>query len=154
MGTEGLNLDQKVVVKNIANWIVGFARIDGMGDISIPANGTVRLTRNEIISQVQNGNKLFTGTDGVGSHATLYVMDEPTRKELEFDTEETTQNVYTDDKMKALFDIRTLSKFKNEFKKEIVTRAEKCAAVNAIQTLKLNNYDKIQFVLEYTGYKL
>ncbi|MBS6715045.1 MAG: hypothetical protein KH231_06185 [Dialister sp.] len=154
MGTEGLNLDQKVVVKNIANWIVGFARIDGMGDISIPANGTVRLTRNEIISQVQNGNKLFTGTDGVGSHSTLYVMDEPTRKELEFDTEETTQNVYTDDKMKSLFDIRTLSKFKNEFKKEIVTRAEKCAAVNAIQTLKLNNYDKIQFVLDYTGYKL
>ena len=85
---EELNLDQKVTVKNIAGWSVGFARIDGIGDVTITAEGSTRLSRNEIISQVQNGNRLFTGTDGNGSHATLYIDDAPTRKEIGFDSED------------------------------------------------------------------
>ena len=58
---EELNLDAKVTVRNIAGWTVGFARIaDGYGDVTITPNGSTRLSRNEIISQVQSGNRLFT----------------------------------------------------------------------------------------------
>ena len=71
-----LNLEEKVTVKNIAGWSVGFARLADMrGDVVIPAEGTVRLSRNEIIMQTQNGNRLFTGTDTRGSHATLFIED-------------------------------------------------------------------------------
>ena len=68
-----LNLEEKVTVKNIAGWTVGFKRIESQGDVTIPKEGTVRLTRSEIIAQTQSGNRLFNGTDDRGSHATLYI---------------------------------------------------------------------------------
>ena len=83
---EELNLETKVTVKSIADWTVGFARrADGYGDITIAPKGSVRLSRNEIITQVQNGNKLFAGIDGVGSHPTLIIEDAPTRIEVGFE---------------------------------------------------------------------
>ena len=55
---EKLNLEEKVTVKNLAGWTVGFARLsDIRGDVSIPPEGTARLSRNEIIMQTQNGNR-------------------------------------------------------------------------------------------------
>ena len=97
---EELNLDAKVTVKSIAGWNTGFARkVEGIGDVNIAPNGSVRLSRNEIIGQVQSGNKLFTGVDGVGSHATLYIDDKATRIEVEFENENTTQNVFSDSKV-------------------------------------------------------
>ena len=86
--TKELNLEQKVTVKSIAGWNVGFPKLTETGDALIAPGGSARFTRNEIITQVQNGNKLFVGIDGMGSHATLYIEDADTRKELEFDTDE------------------------------------------------------------------
>ena len=37
-----VNLEQKVTLKNIAGWTVGFKRIEGDGDVTIPPEGTVR----------------------------------------------------------------------------------------------------------------
>ena len=55
-----LNMDQKVTVRNIAGWPVGFRRIETQGDVMIPKEGTVRLSRSEIIAQIQSGNRLFS----------------------------------------------------------------------------------------------
>ena len=146
--TKELNLDQKVTVRNLAAWPVTFRRIDGTGDINIPPNATARMTRNEIISQVQNSNKLFAGKDGVGSHATLFVEDAPTRIEVGFDDadEKRQQNVFSDDKVKTSFE--------NKLKTEIVTRAEKRALIDSIKRLKLNDYEKIRTIEQYTGIKM
>lgn len=153
-----LNLDAKVTVRSIAGWTVGFARIaDGAtGDVSITRRGTARLTRNEIIAQVQNGNKLFTGIDGKGSHATLIVEDTPTRVELDFESEDGSvkQKVFSNELVKSLFKITSQSAFESELKESIRTRAEKFALFEAIRELKLNDYSKIRFVEDYTGYKL
>lgn len=150
-----LNLDEKVTVRNIAGWSVGFPKITEVGDVHVAAGGSIRLTRNEIISQVQNGNKLIAGFDGYGSHATLFVDDADTRKELEFESEDgkRKQDVYSDDKLKSIFALKTYKTFCDRFTEAFVTRAEKHAAISAIKKLKLNEYDKIQFVKEYTGYK-
>lgn len=151
------DLDKKVTVKNIAGWTVGFARkADGIGDVSIAPNGSIRLSRNEIIAQCQTGNKLFTGTDGLGSHATLYVDDAETRVELGFADAKSkkAQLVYSDKKLKELFAIANLEQFKVAFSEAIRTRAEKYASVEGIRRLKLNEYDKIRFVADYTGYKV
>ena len=154
--TKELNLDQKVTVRNLAAWPVTFRRIDGTGDINIPPNATARMTRNEIISQVQNSNKLFAGKDGVGSHATLFVEDAPTRIEVGFDDvdEKRQQNVFSDDKVKSLFAIKTKNSFENKLKTEIVTRAEKRALIDSIKRLKLNDYEKIRTIEQYTGIKM
>ena len=154
---EELNLDTKVTVRSIADWNTGFARkVDGVGDINIPPLGTIRLSRSEIIGQVQAGNRLFSGTDGRGSHATLIIDDIPTRVELDFETKDgkVKQNVFSDDKIKSLFAITSTDSFKEKFKDEIVTRAEKYATIKAIERLGLDGYSKIRFIEDYTGYKL
>ena len=151
---EELNLDAKVTVKNIAPWDEGFVRIsDGYGDVNIAPNGKIRLSRNEIMAQVQRGNKLFCGINGTGSHATLYIDDEPTRKELDFDNEDGPQMVFFNLDLKRLFEYKRQDVFEREFKKWIVTRAEKIAVMEAMKAAKVNDYAKIRFAEEYTGYK-
>ena len=153
-----LNLDEKVTVRSIAGWNVGFARVaDGaIGDVNIAKRGTARLTRNEIIAQVQNGNKLFVGIDGNGSHATLIIEDTPTRVEVDFETEDgsTKQQIFSNDLVKELFKIQNQATFESRLRDAICTRAEKYAIIEAIKELKLNDYSKIRFVESYTGYRL
>lgn len=152
---EELNLETKVTVRNIAGWTVGFARrADGYGDITISPKGSVRLSRNEIITQVQNGNKLFSGTDGVGGHATLIIEDAPTRIEVGFENEKNEHKVFSDALVDYLFGIESTEEFEMKFKESIRTRAEKYAVIDAIKRLGINDYSKIRFVENYTGYRL
>lgn len=151
-----LNLDEKVTVRNIAGWNVGFARLADMkGDVVVPADGTVRLTRNEIIMQTQNGNRLFNGIDTIGSHATLFIEDKDTRVEVEFESEDgkRKQDVLSEDKVKYMFNLKTDKSFAENLEKNIVTRAEKYALVKMIKRMKLNDFSKMKMVENYTGYK-
>lgn len=149
-----LNLDAKVTVKNLAGWNVGFARIqDGIGDVNIVAEGSIRLSRNEIIAQIQSGNKLFTGVDGRGSHATLYIDDAPTRYEVDFESKRCPQAILTDKVVNDLFSLNQ-SEFERQLPEKVVTRAEKYAVMNLIKKLKLDGYQKIRFTERYTGYTL
>ena len=111
-----LNMEQKVTLRNIAVWTTGFRRIEGDGDVTIPPEGTARVSRAEVIAQVQNGNRLLTGIDDRGSHATLYIDDEPTRIEVDFESKEDkiTQQVLTTDVVKKLFDYKTIKTFEDK----------------------------------------
>lgn len=152
-----LSLDTKVTVRNIAGWSVGFARIaDGIGDVTLPPDGSTRLSRNEIIAQVQSGNKLFAGTDGRGSHATIIIDDADTRIYLDFETAEgdQKQEVFTDAKLKALFELKSQANFEKKLPSVVLTRAEKYAAIQAIKRMGLNDYSKIRYIENYTGYRL
>lgn len=151
---EEFDLEKKVTVKSIADWQTGFKRLNDMGEVNIAPNGTMRLTRNEIISQAQSGNKLFTGIDGRGSHATLVIDDEATRKELGFETDYEKQNVFNEKKVKDMFLINNENEFETRLKDEIITRAEQYAIVATIRKLKLNDYAKIRIVERYTGFKI
>lgn len=151
---EELNLDAKVTVKNIADWNVGFVRrVDGYGDVSIAPKGSIRLSRNEIIAQVQSGNKLFTGTDGFGSHATLYIDDAPTRKEVGFETDDTLQKMFFNVSIKDLFSIKKQADFEAKFVDLIYTRAEKSAVMEAMKKTGVNDFAKIRFAEQHTGYR-
>ena len=145
-----LNLEQQVTVKSIAGWTTGFARMLTVGDVSIPNRGSIRLSRNEIISQVHNNNNLFNGIDGFGSHATLIIEDEPTLNEVGFNSD----NQFSDKLVKNLFDIRDQNEFEIELKRRIVTRAERYALMVSIIKQGLNDFSKIRFCETYTGYKM
>lgn len=150
-----LNLDAKVTVKNIADWTVGFQRkVDGMGDVSIAPRGSVRISRNEIIAQCQTGNRLFLGTDNVGSHATLIISDTPTRVEVGFESEDGTvkQNVFSDELVQKVFGIKDQKKFETAFQDAFQSRAEQYAAIEAVRRLSINDYKKVRFAEKYTGY--
>lgn len=145
-----LNLEQQVTVKSIAGWTTGFARMLTVGDVTIPSRGSIRMSRNEIISQIHNNNNLFNGIDGYGGHATLIIEDKPTLKEVGFNSD----NQFSDGIVKTLFEIRNQGEFEDELKKKIVTRAEKYALMVSIIKQNLNDFSKIRFCETYTGYKM
>ena len=151
---EEIRMEDKITVTSIAPWATGFRRILTVGDVSIAPNGTIRLSREEVLAQGQSNNKLLTGIDGIGSHATLYIEDEWTRKELGFDTDDKKQTVINKKLVKDMFDKKTLPAFKKAVEETIVTRAEKFSLLSIIKTLKINEYDKIAFCEEYCGAKV
>lgn len=148
-----LNLDTKVTVKNLAGWDVTFARKhEGTGAVIVTKEGKQRLSRNEIQAQVNDGNKLFVGV-GNGKHATIYIEDEATRKWVGFEEDGVPQEVFTDKLVQDLFDM-SQSDFEAKLPIYIVTRAEKYALIEAIKRLGFNDYRKIIFASNYTGYKI
>ena len=147
--TSKINFEQKITIRNLADWNVGFVKNDTTGDVAIAPRGTTRISRAEVISQVENSNKLFVGT-GNGNHATIYIEDETTRKIVEFDN----QQILTSDVVKDLFKITSLPKFKSELKNRIVTRAEKFALIKFIKDLNLDSHSKIEICENYCGVTL
>ena len=153
MNEKEIKLDEKVVVRSIAPWVTGSRRILSVGDIQIQPNGTVTVSREELIAQAQSGNKLLTGVDGKGSHATLYIDDEWTRKELEFETDDEKQKVLNIDEIKRIFGLKTMNAFKKNIEENVLTRAEKVFLMETIKAQKFNDYEKIMFCEKYTGNK-
>lgn len=148
-----LNLEQKITIRSIAEWDTGFRRVDGTGDIQLAPNGTYRISRGEVIAQCQNGNRLLTGVDGQGSHATIIIEDEPTRREVNFDIPEEgiKQNILTEQSVKDLFDTKSIKTFEAKLHEMVVTRAEKHAIISYIRKLKLNDYEKNRIVEHWTN---
>ena len=100
---------------------------------------------------------LFTGIDGVGSHATLYIEDAATREELDFDNkkEKKVQKILTPELVAKLFSYKGMSKtFKDKVSEYIVTSAEKSAVMMMIKKGNYNDYEKIRFIENYTGHKM
>lgn len=148
-----LNMDDKIQIKNLCEWKVGFRRLDGVGDIIINPNGFVKVPRGEVYSQVQSGNNMFTGTDGLGSHARIYIDDTDTRVDLEFEDPENkrVQLVVDDNKIKELFAIKAKTAFEKAVRETVITNAEKARLAHSVKKFKLNELDKAQFIEEYTG---
>lgn len=146
--------EKKVLVKSIAGWTTGFQRIESNGDVTIPPMGSVRLQASEIITQVQNGNLLFNGTDGQGAHATLFINDKATRIEANYEDENTCQKFVTNELIKKIFDEKNQKDFEEKIKDSVITRAEKSFLMESIKSLKFNDYQKIAFCENYTGIRL
>ena len=148
--TTAVKLDDKVLVTSIAPWQTGFARKLSTGDITFAPNGVQRLSREEIIAQIQDNNRLFTGIDGRGSHATLYVHDDYVLNEVDFDN----QSILDDVTVKNIYTQYSGKDFEDAIKAAVVTRAEKYALIMIIRKLKLNDYAKNRCCEDYTGYHI
>ena len=151
-----INMDEKVTVINLAPWNVGFPNSIGRGDTTFAPSAKVRVKREELVDQISAGNKLLAGLDSYGSHATLYIDDEDTRKYLEFDSEDgkRKQNVINDEKVQKWFELKTQNSFEKNIKENVVTRAEKAFLLASIKRLKLDSYEKISFCNEYCKFRL
>lgn len=151
-----INMDEKVTVANIAPWNVGFPNSIGRGDTCFPPSAKIRVKREELVDQISAGNRLLAGFDSYGSHATLYIEDADTRKYLEFDSEngKRTQNVINKDKVLKWFGLKTQASFEKNIKENVITRAEKQFLLKAINDLKLDSYEKIEFCKNYCKFSL
>ena len=136
--TKSLSMEEKITLKNLANWMVGFNKIESNGEVNINAGGSVRVSRAEVISQYENGNKLLRG-DGNGTHATIYIDDKATRDYLDITSELIDKN-----KVKKIFAINGLDDFRNEIYKTFTTQAEKVLLIKIIRECGFNDFNKIR----------
>lgn len=151
---EELNLDKKITLRNLTNWPTSITRTDNKSvEIMIVPYGSIRLERGEVIAQSQTNNRDINGTDGKGSHATIYIEDEPTRIELGFDSPDgkRKQLVFSDELVKEIFDIKKQDEFEKRFKETFSDTLEKYAVIDAIKRLGINDYAKIRFAERSTG---
>lgn len=136
--TKPLSMEEKIMLKNLANWMVGFNKIESNGEVNINAGGSIRVPRAEVISQYENGNKLLRG-DGDGTHATIYIDDKATRDYLDITSELIDKN-----KVKKIFAINGLDDFRNEIYKTFTTQAEKVLLIKIIRECGFNDFNKIR----------
>lgn len=146
-------LEKRVSVHNISNWKIGMNLKNEQGSVEFTPNGIQRVARNELMSQMNSNNVSLLGIDGKGSHATLYIDDAPTRRWLGFETKDEPQKIFTDDVARKLFEM-SFEDYKRELPNYIVTRAEKYALSEAITRLKFNDYRKIMYAKDYTGFPI
>ena len=78
------------------------------------------------------------------------MQDKRVLRELGFEYADT----FSDDVVSKLFGIANQGEFESQVRDKIRTRAEKYAFMASIAKLGLNDYSKIRFAEEYTGYKL
>lgn len=121
--------NNNVLVNNLCAWPLSFWRKAGQGDIEIPANARnyPLLSFEEVLAQIQTGNRMFTGTDGMGNHARIQIVDDEQRKQLfGMESVETDAPTLLDlDAVKALLAIRTKAKFNEQLQAMVTTTAEK-----------------------------
>ncbi|AMR10800.1 hypothetical protein AB684_11615 [Bacillus licheniformis] len=150
-----IDLDKKITIKNLCTWDLYFKKLESYGDFRLPANGIRQITVGEVQSQVYDNVKMFVGTDGKGSHAKVYIDDKETRVHLGFEAEEkgSEQNVITPERIKQILSYKTLKAFKENIENEIKLESEKAQLIEVAKKEKINDYEKIKFIEEYTGYK-
>lgn len=149
------NLDEKVLIKNLCEWDLYFPRIENPGDVKIPQKGVTRLSRGEIQAQVFANNSMFSGTDGKGNHAKIYIEDKETRVLVGFEDEDSkeTQKVLTPERVKEILEYKQQKTFEKKIEEEVVLDSEKVLLIEEAKRQKVNDYDKIKFIEEYTGHK-
>lgn len=151
-----VDANKKVTLKNLTSWDLTFKRINTLGDVIIPARGKIAMLSEEVMAQIYNNNRLFVGDDGKGSHARIFIEDEEIRCEAEFENKQSKKNqdILTDEKLKEIFSLKTLVSFKKNIQEKIKSQAEKAKVIEYAKTHKINDHDKIEFLQEYTGFKL
>lgn len=118
-----------VLVNNLCAWPLYFRRAMGQGDVRVPAGAKKYpvCSFDEALTQIQLGNTLFVGTDGLGGHARLQIIDDEQRKQLfGIEEENTVAPVVLDaDSVKALLGLKSKAKFNDMLSKLVSTDAEK-----------------------------
>lgn len=121
--------NNNVLVNNLCAWPLSFWRKAGQGDIEIPANARnyPLLSFEEVLAQIQTGNRMFTGTDGMGNHARIQIVDDEQRKQLFGlgDTETEAPVLLNLDTVKELLAIKSKGKFNDQLRAMVTTDAEK-----------------------------
>lgn len=126
-----MEMTDKVLIDNLCNWPLYFRRLNGIGDVRVPAlaKNFSALDVAEVQMQIQNRNTMFTGDDDsrMGDHARLFIVNDAQRKMLLGLPEESEEDavVLTVDAIKKLFSIRKKEDFQTALENLVKTDAEK-----------------------------
>lgn len=125
---DDLKPSDRVEIRNLRAWELSFVPRDGnieqvtKGIIIKPASKNM-FKLSEIEDQVNNGNELFCGLDGLGAHASLQIVD-PIVREYVFG-ELTNPVQLTEEAVIELLAIESKSAFNKRLSDLVVTNSEK-----------------------------
>ena len=124
-----LVLTDRIPITNLNDWELHFVSTETDKDIVIPAraNKIRKLTLAEIDGQVQSGNKMFVGIDGMGNNACIKIEDEDAfRYVFRLDANEPVAVKVLDlDTVKKLIQITDKKKYEKELRELVVTNSDK-----------------------------
>ena len=124
---DDLKPSDRVEVRNLRAWEVSFIPRDGNAEqvtkgIIIAPNSKTMFKLSEVEDQVNNGNELFCGLDGLGSHASLQIVD-PIVREYVFG-EPTNPVQLTVDAVSELLSLENRSEFENRLSELVATNSD------------------------------
>lgn len=150
--------ETKVAIDNLTNWDLYFSRIGGVGDIKVPASvkNFGMIPFEEIQMQIQTGNVMFIGSDGIGSHARLRIVDDEARATLFGMEEDVKVDVLTLDAVKALLAIKAKPAFNKRLGEMVTTDAEKRMIVELAKQAGAADAEawKVEAIEKLSGYSL
>ena len=119
--------EQRIAVDNLTSWDLYFKRFAGVGDVKIPAKAKnfSHISFEELQIQIQLGNPLLVGTDGIGSHARLSICDDTARKALFGLESDEKPFILTLDAVKELLAVTAKAAFNKRLGEIVTTDAEK-----------------------------
>lgn len=149
-----LDMDKRSKVVNLCPWAVSFILPNSNGEILLEANKTTTINNEELVTLADNQNVMFCGT-GDGNHARIYVDNPDYRQYVGFDDldNKKIQFVLTSDECAKILELKTDSTFEKHVKEKIVLNHEKEIFMSYCRKAKLNDYNRIKFLEEYTGIK-
>lgn len=125
---DDLKPSDRVEVRNLRAWELSFIPRDGNAEqvtkgILIYPNQKTMYKLSEVEDQVNNGNELFCGIDGLGGHASLQIVD-PLVREYVFG-EPTNPTQLTVDAVNELLALESKAAFDKRLSELVVTNSEK-----------------------------
>lgn len=147
-----LDMDKRSKVVNLCPWAVSFMLPNSNGEVLLEANKSTTINNEELVTLADNQNVMFCGT-GDGNHARIYVENPDYRQYVGFNDPENkkVQFVLTSDECAKILELKTDSTFEKHVKEKIVLNHEKEIFMSYCRKTKLNDYNRIKFLEEYTG---
>lgn len=146
-----LDLSRRVILRNTTNIDTYFRYALKDADAKVAKKGTLSISVEELIAQVDNANPDFVGYSRDGRHATFYIEDKDMRVYLGFETDcgKVKQEVIDEQRIIDMFETANLTTFVNQLKEKIITPGEKQTLRDIIASNKVNAHDKIELATAY-----
>lgn len=147
-----LDLDKRSSVKNLCPWTISFTLPISNANILMGADKKTSINNNELVVLAENSNVMFAGT-GNGNHARIYIENEQLRQYVGYDDSDGKfkQFVLNDEECQKIIDYKNLATFKKNVEEKVIANHEKAKIIDYARKVKLNDFDRIDFLSEYCG---
>lgn len=149
-----LDLDKRSRVVNVCPWSICFKLPNSGAEILLEANKSKDINNAELVSLADNEDIMFYGTQH-GDHARVFIDNKELREFVGFDDPDTkrVQFILNDEECRKIFELKTDSAFEKNVKEKAIMHHEKTILVNYARKNKINDYNRIKFLEQYTGMK-
>lgn len=149
-----LDMQKRSSIKNLCPWVISFTLPISNANILLGADKKTSINNEELVALCENTNPMFAGT-GNGNHARITVENEELLKFVGWISEDGKEKpfILTEEECQKILDYKTISTFKKHLEEDIISNHEKAKIIEYARKVKLNDFEKITILEEYTKIK-